>query len=49
MSENTKKAKGGNYLSAKESRRISKQNRKITTAMEKKYRRKRVPEAEYLT
>ena len=46
MSENkeTKKsAKSANYLSAKESRRISRQNRKITTAMEKKYRRKNVP------
>ncbi|MDY4519329.1 MAG: ABC transporter ATP-binding protein [Candidatus Spyradocola sp.] len=52
MSENkeTKKsAKSANYLSAKESRRISRQNRKITTAMEKKYRRKNVPESEYLT
>ena len=52
MSENkeTKKsAKSANYLSAKDSRRISRQNRKITTAMEKKYRRKNVPESEYLT
>ena len=52
MSENkeTKKsARSANYLSAKESRRISRQNRKITTAMEKKYRRKNVPESEYLT
>ena len=52
MSENkeTKKsAKSANYLSAKESRRISRQNRKITTAMEKKYRRKNVPESEDLT
>ena len=52
MSENkeTKKsARSANYLSAKESRRISRENRKITTAMEKKYRRKNVPESEYLT
>ena len=37
------------YLSAKESRRISKENRKITTALEKKRKRKNVPESEYLT
>ena len=40
-----KKAEG--YLSAKESRLISKQNRKITEEYEKK--RKNVPESEYLT
>ena len=37
------------YLSAKESRRISKENRKITNALEKKRKRKNVPESEYLT
>ena len=37
------------YLSAKESRRISKGNRKITNALEKKRKRKNVPESEYLT
>ena len=37
------------YLSAKESRRIAKENRKITDAFEKKYKRKNVPESEYLT
>ena len=42
-----KKAEG--YLSAKESRRISKENRKITNEFEKKYKRKNVPEEEYLT
>jgi len=42
-----KKAEG--YLSAKESRRISKENRKITGEFEKKYKRKNVPEEEYLT
>ena len=36
------------YLSAKESRRISKENRKITNALEKKRKRKNVPESEYL-
>ena len=42
-----KKAEG--YLSAKESRRISRENRKITDAFEKKNKRKNVPESEYLT
>ncbi len=42
-----KKAEG--YLSAKESRRISRENRKITKAFEKKRKRKNVPESEYLT
>ena len=37
------------YLSAKESRRISKENRKITNALEKKRKRKNVSESEYLT
>lgn len=42
-----KKAEG--YLSAKESRQISKRNRKITDEFEKKRKRKNVPESEYLT
>lgn len=37
------------YLSAKESRRISRENRKITDQYEKQYRRKNAPEQEYLT
>jgi peptide/nickel transport system ATP-binding protein len=37
------------YLSARESRRISKENRKITNEYEKKRKRKNVPEYEYLT
>ncbi|MBO4323414.1 MAG: ABC transporter ATP-binding protein [Clostridia bacterium] len=37
------------YLSAKESRRISAENKKITGRYEKLYRRKNVPESEYLT
>ena len=37
------------YISAKESRRISKENLKITLEFEKKKRRKNVPESEYLT
>lgn len=42
-----KKAEG--YLSARESRRISRENRKITNKLEKQYKRKNVPESEYLT
>ena len=37
------------YISAKESRKISKNNVKITRAFEKKKKRKRVPESEYTT
>ena len=37
------------YLSAKESRRITRENRKITNELEKKRKRKNVPESEYLT
>ena len=36
------------YLSAKDSRRISRYNRKVTNAMEKQHKRKHVPESEYL-
>lgn len=43
-----KKQQAG-YLSAKESRRISRENRKITNAFEKQHKRKDVPESEYLT
>ena len=42
-------AKHEGYLSAKESRRISKENRRITNALEKKRKRKNVPEEEYTT
>ncbi|MCQ2405596.1 MAG: ABC transporter ATP-binding protein [Oscillospiraceae bacterium] len=37
------------YLSAAETRRISRQNRKTTNELEKKRKRKNVPESEYLT
>lgn len=37
------------YLSGKESRRISKENRKITNEFERKNKRKNVPESEYVT
>lgn len=36
------------YLSASESRRIARENRKITNALEKQRKRKNVPESEYL-
>jgi len=42
-------AREDGYLSGKESRRISKENRKITATLEKKRKRKNVPESEYLT
>ena len=42
-----KKSEG--YLSAREARRISRENRKITNAYEKARKRKNVPESEYLT
>ncbi len=43
------KKKDVGYLSAKESRRISRENRKITNEYEKRHKRKNVPESEYLT
>ena len=43
------KKKDAGYLSARESRRIARENRKITNELEKKYKRKNVPESEYLT
>ena len=44
-----KNNKGEGYLSAKEIRAISKANRKITGELEKRWKRKNVPESEYLT
>lgn len=35
------------YLSARDSRRISRENRRITNQLEKRYKRKNVPEEEY--
>ena len=43
------KKKSEGYLSAKESRRISRENRRVTNAYEKQRKRKNVPESEYLT
>ena len=45
----SKKAKDANYISAKESRRISRENRRITGEIEKKRNRKNIPEEEYVT
>ena len=42
-------ANNNNYISAKESRAISKKNRKITSEIEKKRNRKFIPESEYVT
>ena len=42
-----KKAEG--YLSGREARRISRENRRITNEFEKQHKRKNVPESEYLT
>ncbi len=49
QTKRSEKKKPEGYLSAKESRRISRENRKITNALEKQYKRKNVPESEYLT
>ena len=43
------KNKPEGYLTAKESRKISKENRRITNQFEKQRKRKNVPEFEYLT
>lgn len=43
------KNKPEGYLTAKESRKISKENRRITNQFEKERKRKNVPESEYLT
>lgn len=43
------KKKQEGYLSAKESRQISRANRKITNELERKRKRRNVPESEYLT
>ncbi|MEG1291311.1 MAG: ABC transporter ATP-binding protein, partial [Lachnospiraceae bacterium] len=44
-----KKTKDANYISAHESRRISKENRKITAEIERKRNRKTIPKEEYIT
>ena len=41
--------KNDGYLSARESRRISRENRRITNAYEKQRKRRNVPESEYIT
>lgn len=49
MSIFKKGGKSGDYISAKESNRISRANRKITDEIEKKRKRKTIPEEEYIT
>ncbi|MBQ2992120.1 MAG: ABC transporter ATP-binding protein [Clostridia bacterium] len=49
MSNEKNEKKSSGYISAKESRRISKENMRITREYEKKRTRKNVPESEYLT
>ena len=44
-----RKASRANYISAKESMRITRENRKITMKMEKERNRKNIPETEYVT
>lgn len=44
-----KKNKAEGYLTAKEARAISRSNKKITNELEKKRKRKNVPESEYVT
>ncbi|MBQ8087602.1 MAG: ABC transporter ATP-binding protein [Clostridia bacterium] len=44
-----KKKTDANYISARESRKISRENVKITRELDKRLSRKRVPESEYLT
>ena len=41
--------KNANYISAKETKRISRENRRITGEIEKKRKRKNIPESEYVT
>lgn len=45
----SKEKKNANYISGKESRRISRENRKITNEFEKQRNRKNIPESEYKT
>ncbi len=47
--ENNKKSKNANFISAKEARRITKENRRITNEMEKRRKRKNVDPSEYTT
>jgi peptide/nickel transport system ATP-binding protein len=49
MLKNKSKARKANYISAKESRRISRENRRITNEIERKRNRKHVAASEYAT
>ena len=43
------KKKGAEYISGKESRAITKENRRVTDVIEKKRNRKHIPETEYIS
>lgn len=45
----TKDSRHENYISARESRRISRENRRVTDQLEKRLNRQHVPESEYLS
>ena len=47
--ERKNKSGGVDYLTAKESRQISRFNRRITTQIERERNRKKVPREEYVT
>lgn len=47
--ETTKKPTSSNYLSARESHKITRENRRITSKLEKQNKRRNVPESEYLS
>lgn len=49
LKEKRERRRDANYISVKESARITRENRKITRAMEKEHNRKNVPESEYLS
>jgi len=49
MSKEKNSAKKANYISGKESRKISRENRKITNQFEKKRNRRNIPKEEYMT
>jgi peptide/nickel transport system ATP-binding protein len=49
VAKEQKKTKSLNYLSVRESRRITRENRRVTARFDKQLKRKYVPESEYLT
>ncbi|GHU70088.1 dipeptide/oligopeptide/nickel ABC transporter ATP-binding protein [Clostridia bacterium] len=43
----TPQSQGSGYISARDSRRITRENRRVTNALERRFKRKNVPESEY--